>query len=365
MKSWHIWDFPDNIYISLKRQAHKEFFREMFIEYGGKRAYARFLGLSQTAVKQHWRGYSKKGGRLYTQCIPLWVLKKSCKTNRLKRKIENNINLIKGSNKSNPITNPKLPIEENPELYRITAHMIADGSAPRNKVPYYSNTSKVLREQFKKDLKIFGKMRVYDSKLTIPIVYFPKILTDILSHILNVRFSFPNRLPSETFKATEECKRAFLQALFDDEGYISTGLCISMSNLKVIKQIKKLLKAIEVETNKIGIKRQKYRKNNFIINVKKKHYKRFDEKVGFSHPEKSRNLKFALKTLNRKIRTRDPYIIKEEILKYLRRKPMKTLELANNIQLSLGHCLRHLKSIEKMGDIERTGFKNKIIWYLP
>jgi len=46
MKSWHIWDFPDNLYVLLNKSVHEYFFSQMFNKFGGKRPYARFLGLS-------------------------------------------------------------------------------------------------------------------------------------------------------------------------------------------------------------------------------------------------------------------------------------------------------------------------------
>ena len=36
MKKWHIWDFPNKVYIQLKKEAHEEFFDIMFKKYGDK-----------------------------------------------------------------------------------------------------------------------------------------------------------------------------------------------------------------------------------------------------------------------------------------------------------------------------------------
>jgi len=140
MKSWHIWDFPENIYILLNKRINEEFFNEVFKKCGGKRPYARFLGLTQKAVKQYHRRCSFKYGKKHVQSIPLI-------NNNLKRKIENNINIIKIKNKGTPIKNPKLPIKESPEFYRIVAHIIGDGFGGENKVPYYCNTCKKLRKK--------------------------------------------------------------------------------------------------------------------------------------------------------------------------------------------------------------------------
>lgn len=95
VKTWHVWDFPNNLYVLLKEDIHKEFFNQMFKKFGGKRPYAKFLGISQMGMKQYWKKYTKKKGKIYIQYIPLWVIKKSCNTNELKRKIEINIEKIR------------------------------------------------------------------------------------------------------------------------------------------------------------------------------------------------------------------------------------------------------------------------------
>lgn len=237
-KIWTIWDFPDNLYVLLSKETHTEFFNLMFRKFGGKRPYGRFLGVGQKHLKQYWKRYSRKNGNKYIQYIPLWVLKKSCNTLPLKRKIEKGIHSIR-VRAGDPIIKPNLKICESPELFRIVAHLIGDGFAGSLKVPYYSNTCKELRYQFKKDLQIFGGIKTYERKTkTVTCLMFPKPISDILRHIFKIEFIRPTKLPKEIFSASDKCKGAFLQALFDDEGCISTSLALGMSNQNLVNKIR-------------------------------------------------------------------------------------------------------------------------------
>lgn len=367
MKTWHIWDFPDTVYVYLKDDFKNEFFNKMFEKCRGKRPYARFLNISQMAVKNYYRGYTRKNGVKHQQAIPISLFKKSTSLidTELKEKIENSIFLLKAKNRGIPIINPKLPIKESQEFYRIVAHMIGDGCAAERKVPYYANTRKELREQFRNDLNIFGELKSYERKLaTVSIICFPKVVTDLLSHILEIKFSSPDHIPKQIFSAAKECKASFLRALFDDEGTISTNLAISMSNLNLVKDIKLLIESLGIETNALTSKKNKFWKDNFAFTIKRKHFVEFRERVGFSHQEKIKNLDAAIHTRNRKQRTRDIKEIKKQILEVLDSKSFRTIEIANILQRTLGHTLCYLDILEKENKIVRNGFKNKILWSL-
>src|SRR3989344_6844871 len=125
MKTWHILDFPDTVYVYLNNSFREEFFEAMFERVGGKRPYAKFLGLDQMTVKRYHQGCFYKKGTRYLQSIPIFLFKKSLDLmdNGLKEKLESNIHLLKTHGNGLPIINPKLPIIESPAFYRIVAHM--------------------------------------------------------------------------------------------------------------------------------------------------------------------------------------------------------------------------------------------------
>lgn len=364
MKSWHIWDFPDSVYILLKEDVHKEFFNYVFDYCGGKRPYARFLSTSQMQVKQCFRAYTKKNNKKYVQYIPLSFLKKSYNilSKELTNRIEEGIKYIRVRS-GNPVQ-IKLPIIESPKLYRIVAHLLADGFAGKRKVPYYANTCNELREQFKEDLKIFGDLDIYEiTQNTISYVFFPKVITNILSHIFDIEFTRPNKLPNLIFNAHNECKKYFLRALFDDEGYISTTLALSMNNKNLVEDIKKLIENLNVWTNKIY---KLLNKEYYTLQIKAKEYSNFKKRIGFSHPEKVKKLEFALKVQERnKIqRTRPLKKTRNKIINLLKIKPMKTLELSHSLLLTVGGLYYHLNFLEKESKIKKSGYKNKVIWKL-
>ena len=55
------------------------------------------------------------------------------------KEIEKHTVAYKSKGKSLWIKNPRLPIGESPELFRIMAHMMGDGSADESNVNYYKN----------------------------------------------------------------------------------------------------------------------------------------------------------------------------------------------------------------------------------
>jgi hypothetical protein len=367
MREWHIWDFPDTSYIYLNDSFRKEFFEQIFKKLSGKRPAARFLGVSQKTLNDYFKGYTLKNNTKHRQSISIGFLKKASSLidSELHDEIENNIYLIKAKKKGIPIISPILPFKESCEFYRITAHMIGDGCAAKNKVPYYANKCDNLRKQFEEDLKVFGICRTYTKETkTVPVIFFPKVVTDILSFILNLKFTNPCHVPKIIFNASDEHKASFLQALFDDEGTISTNLAIYMVNAEIIKEIQELTESLNISTGNFLVKKEKIRKDNFGFSVKRSAFSNFKNKIGFMHPDKLKRLDNAINTKNRKLRTRNASELNEKIIKILKEKPRVTIEIADNIQLTLIHTLIYLKKLEKEGIVIRSGFKNKIIWSL-
>jgi len=359
MRQWHIWDFPDNLYVLLKKGVHEEFFEYCFSYCGGKRPYARFLNTSQSQVKSCWKKYTIKENKKYVQYFPLSFLKKSYPilNDDLINKLENGIEYFR-VRAGNPIK-VNLPIKESPELHRVVAHLLADGFAGIKNVPYYSNTCKELREQFKNDLKIFGDLHIYENTPnTTTCVFFPKPIANILRYIFSIEFTRPTKLPELIFKSSNECKIIFLRALYDDEGTASTAIVIKMNNLNIIKEIKNLVQSLGIKTNKINCN------GGFSFAIKSDCVKLFKEKIGFSHPDKISRLNLMLNIKKRNItqRIRPLDWTRNEIMSLLNQKSMETFELCEELLLSIGGMYHHLNYLEDNNKIVRGGFKNKIIW---
>ena len=240
--------------------------------------------------------------------------------------------------------------------------MIGDGNDSHT--PYYANTCKHLREEFQKDLQIFGKIECYETKSTqnpnVFCVNFTKTLTHILKHILDIKFTHPDKLPKSIFNAPEECKRAFLQALFDDEGTVSTCLGIGMKEKRLIQEIKLLCNSLEIETLNIIPKENVL----YTLNIKSTSVLKFRKKIGFSHPDKYHKLEIRKKIIerNKYRRTRPLEWTRNKIIRLLKENPMCTMDLCEYLLLTVTGLYRHLNYLEEKGFIRRTGFSNKIIW---
>lgn len=134
-----------------------------------------------------------------------------------------------------------------------------------------------------------------------------------------------------------------------------------MKSFNLVKEIKELTESIGIKTTSIS--RIFYnKKESFVFSIRKCSLDDFKNKVGFNHQEKMNNLEAAINTRNRNERTRDIGYLKTRILDLIKEKPVKTLDIANNIQLTLGHTLKHLKTLEQEERIIRSSFKNKIYW---
>ena len=363
---WNIWDFPKNLFVLIDEKTRNLFFNEMYQKFGSQRQYALFLKKDRTSIQGYHYARNWNNGNRYIKFIPLQVLHKSLPfmQKETKEKIEKSIIEIRTQG-GKSIENPILPVVESPSFYRIVAHLIGDGNDSHT--PYYANTCNELRVQFENDLQTLGKIDYSETNLeATPCVNFPKVVTRILRYILKVKFTYPNKIPERIFKASYECKSAFLQALFDDEGTISTNLAIGMSQLRIIKEIKKLLKYFAIETGiitptnyltKRGIKQK------FAFNINKKSYLTFCKKINFSHPKKVIDLKSKIKTQTRKERTRPKHYFNEEILNILKIGPSGSLNIADKLELTLSGLRPHLDRLYQEGKIFKKGYKNKIIWH--
>jgi len=214
-------------------------------------------------------------------------------------------------------------------------------------------------KKFKQDLKIFGDIKTYErTPNTTPCIYFPKVISDTLKHILNIEFTRPNKLPDTILKASEEQRKTFLQALFDDEGCISTSLSIGMKSENIINQIKNMVEGLGIKTNNLTGRKIKY------FSIKADNIKKFKEKISFYHPEKIKRLNTRLKIQkrNKTKRTRPLHWTRNKIIKILEAKPTKTIILCEKLLLTVNGLYHHLKYLENQNKIIRKGTKNNTIW---
>jgi len=290
---WHIWDFPDTVYLKFNDEFRMKLFDKLYKHFGTHRKLS-YFGCSYPAIVTALRYGSYKGMEIYTN---MKLIKKILILfPEIKEEIERNV-IAYRCRAGNPVINPVLPIEETPEIYSIVVHMIGDGSAGKGKTPYYSNTCKELRDDFKKNLRIFGEVN-YNEYLMHTNVYcvtFPKAISDILSHIFNVKLVYSDSLPIKLFTASESCKIAGIAALFDDEGTASTMVSIRSSSQKLLQQAKEILKDLDIETGIVSGNDITY----YSLSILAKSQEDFLNKIKPIHPKKINALQEKVKYRNR------------------------------------------------------------------
>jgi len=230
---WHVWDFPDNIRVYFDSDFRELLYKKLIKICKTRIEIARRLGTSKETIR---RGLFL--GRTY---ISIKLIKNVIKVfgeqlgNEFLEEIEKGIISFRSWNGWN-VENPIFPIKECSELYSVAFHLLGDGNASVRHSPFYSNKCKELIEEFIEKLQFIGNVenRIEQRDDGLLKVYFPKGVSDILSHILETRFTFPDSLPERIFYSSDECKIAAIKAFIDDEGSISNSFCITQksSNLK-------------------------------------------------------------------------------------------------------------------------------------
>jgi hypothetical protein len=367
MRSWHIWDFPDNIYLLIKDNARKNFFKFLYERFDSRRRSAAFLNLDPSTIKEWEEGFSKKGRDMYVQYIPVWVFKR-CRpflTEEIVESIENSVVAYR-CRAGEPVKNPILPIKESSALYRLASHIMGDGSATKGKMPYYSNTCKELREEFKRDLKYFGKSSVieYTNKNDVTLIMFPKAIADVLQNILEISFIKKDKLSHFVFLAPVDCKTATIRAFFDDEGTMSSALAVAQSSVSLLQDLKNLLAQLGLESGKLSIMPQKNRKPHCSFSIRSSSLVKFSNLIGFSHPDKKAKLDLALRARTRVERYRKIDTIDNLIHNSLRPYTKTTLEVANEVQFTLNGARAHLRRLENQEKVSCKKERGRLVWRL-
>ncbi len=244
-------------------------FREELIDNAinlfGRKKLAKCLNIRKLDTITRWKKAKIKRNKdwITPQGIPLNKLKTLLKLLNIElNQIEKYVKTYKSKGKSLLIKNPNLPIKESPELFRIIAHLIGDGSANENNVSYFKNFNKVVYDEFADDLrKVFGDIELSLNKDNI---VFPITVRHVLYKFYNMNFgTFNANVPKKLFQLPPKYAGAFIQGFFDDEGNVDTSCVRFYSyNKDVLESVRDLLKTKFPEitsTTNIGGKGEKNR----------------------------------------------------------------------------------------------------------
>ena len=353
---WHIWDFPDSIYVKFSASYRIKLYRYLIKKFGSRAKAAKNLGIHTTSLRDNLqRAHDSEGLEVYTS---VRIVKKLIHLfPNIKNRIEKNI-IAYRSLSGNSVYNPILPIRESSEIYSIVAHMICDGSAGKRKTPAYYNTSDKLREELKSYLQIFGEVKTneYLVQSNVYAVLFPKAITDILSHIFQTTFVRTKKLPIVVFEASKESRCAFIRGMFDDEGSISKGgqLTFVQKEIQIVKDLKKLLNGLDIKTGKIHIDK----KNCSVITVLSESRELFSDLISFTHPEKSVRLKESVKA--DKIRKSHKQLIDKVDELFLTENGLTRYQISKKLNANINSITQILYILRKEGKLKsRFSGKNK------
>jgi len=345
---WHIWDFPDNVRIYFTDEFKKYVFETLKKICRSRYRLAKILELHPVTVKQYELGKSTYGRTVF---MPVFVLKKLIEILKKSKfysiidEIEKHITKmrLKGG-KSSVVYNPTLPIKESEKLYSFTAHMMGDGCASICNA-YYCGPDRELIESFKKDLEMFGKIETrqfvrQDGTIHGTVyLYFPTVIARIVQHILDVRFTKPNRVPERIFAASNACKTAFLRAFYDDEGCVSVKkIFLTQKSRRILKQIQILLKSLNIQTGKISKSNTGFK---FVVKVES--YENFYDSIKFEHFKKQKRLENII--IKRRSK---PMSIKYRVLDLLKKNyPLTKYDISSSLGLRIESVHEALSSLHE------------------
>jgi hypothetical protein len=200
---------------------------------------------------------------------------------------------------SKHLLNPKFRIKINKKLANLLGHLIADGAEHNNKRFTYANErDELINEVIEEINECFGKIDLHIREEVkrgskIKIVYIPRIIWIIIKKLHNEFGSKRATVPKLIWESNKIIKASFLRALFDDEGSVyikEKKIKIKLANLKLISQIKRLLKELLIDTGKIQ------RDNNcYLINIcGLDDLTRYSNLIGFTHKIKRKKLEALL-----------------------------------------------------------------------
>ncbi|MBU0459226.1 MAG: hypothetical protein KJ597_03885 [Nanoarchaeota archaeon] len=217
-----------------------------------------------------------------------------------------NIEKIKTKN-SFPISTKKINTNSK-QFFRILGHILGDGGIHviENEGKYrafYVNNEQKLLDSFHNDIKkTFGEFKIYSRKRVGhgDEIWLPSTVGFTLYTLLNYKeLNKKKRIPDLIFNTKNKgLLGAFLQAFYDDDGFIypkKNMIVIAQKSKKLVEDIRKIVTKIGIKPNQLLIHKSKSRTTMYYFSITHKdNFKIFDEFVGFKHPKKKEKLKLLM-----------------------------------------------------------------------
>lgn len=265
---------------------------------------------------------------------------------------------------------PKFPIKVSKELVRIISHIFGDGCLSISKKGYfnmaYYNRSKILREEFKKDIiKLFGEIKFLEGiNKTTPFVIVPSPIALIFSTKIKDFSSKSSRIPKFIKESDKLIKKEFIRVFFDDESHVRYKppyryIEIALSNKSFLQDLKNMINEFDINTTKIYYKKLRGFDTYYFYIRNYHNLLKYNQEIGFLHSKKKENLNNILKNPGRKSYASGE--TKKKILNLLKKRKRTSGELAlilNRRRCTINYWLSKLRKKKR---IKKDGFNKKDI----
>ncbi len=377
----HYWQFPEELFISLNDEFHKDFCNKIQIKLNSKLKNCFYKILN--CKKYHAQRLFNKEIRFTIREIE--ILRKFIETP--KEELENNIEAIGNHEDGTIVKNPKLPFHMK-NLFYVASHLFFDGSFRFKKGCYFYTYEDSLTIYHKQRLSEFGDVPINliekENQL-----YFSYTIAFIAAKILDIGdfksiTSFLSEKMKKLAKKYKVLSDEIIKALIVDEGSVEDKIKIELNNKKLIEDIHEVLsehyklRPISSRTRYKSLEKNKSQYNEVSTSWKLKIDS--DSIIDLYNSISPLPIEYkqeAFKSLyERKQRIwyqRPTGETKKLIVKSLITKPKSVLELAKELNVRNGTIIFHLKghpsfseSLIKLGivdvvnkiELRRGGYTN-------
>ncbi len=210
---------------------------------------------------------------------------------------------IKIKNEKSKIKLPKLC----PELFKFIGYILGNGHLTKTQIIFFNRNKELRKEFLNLGDKLFGikGKEEFPKNLTEKALFKSKYIATILHETFEIPYgnkSYIIKTPKQLYEMSNECISNFLSALFNCESYVGKNeIEFSTTSKFIAPELCNLLLRFGIAPRLIT------KKNHFIIYVMGyNNILLFKNNIGYSHPEKNKNLDLILsKPLNKLILNTD------------------------------------------------------------
>ncbi|MBN2459954.1 hypothetical protein JXB28_06740 [Candidatus Woesearchaeota archaeon] len=209
---------------------------------------------------------------------------------------------------------------------RCLAKICGDGNM-NSKYIRYSNTSEILLNEFKDDIrKEFGDVHFTVGKVNSGTSFIQIQKKEIIAAFSSNLASFKSNeifIPESVKNSPLNVKVAFARAFYDDEGCAALrfneptrewkrNITLCSNSLRILEGIKELLASLGISSNRIYRNRANSSYDiSFILGITgRRNLLLFQEKIGFKHPAKAAILDLIIKSYGATPK-RNPFLYEE------------------------------------------------------